>query len=156
MSDRRLLLAVYPDEVTADRVANGLMESDMGRDSPVAVLALDAKGNLKADKVGARSIPKGAAIGGVLTLLGPVGLGVGAIVGGAAGALHHKNLGISDEDKERLSRQLREGRAAVGIMAPAERAPGIMSWLEELGGTPSAHEVSDEALEAAAAQTTAT
>ena len=156
MSDRQLVLAVYPDEATADRVADGLMENDMGRDSPVAVLALNEKGDLKADKVGARSSHKGAAIGGVLSLLGPVGLGVGAVVGGAAGALHHKNLGLSDEDKARLSAELREGKAAVGIMAPADRAPGIMAWLKELGGTPSVHDVSDEAIEAAGAETTAT
>src|SRR4051812_18136067 len=98
MSDRHLVLAVYPDEATADRVADGLMESGMGQGSPVGVMVLDEKGELKADKVGARSSLKGAAIGGVLSLLGPVGLGVGAIVGSAAGALHHKNLGLSDED----------------------------------------------------------
>jgi uncharacterized membrane protein len=156
MSDRQLILAVYPDEATAERVAKGIMENDMGRDSPVAVLALDEKGGIKADKLGARSSHKGAAIGGVLALLGPVGLGVGAVVGGATGALHHKNLGLSDEDKARMGAELREGKAAVGVMAPAERAPGIMAWLEELGGTPSVHEVSDEALEAAQAETAAT
>lgn len=156
MSDRHLVLAVYPDEATADRVGEGLMESDMGRDSPVGVLVLDEEGDLKAEKLGARSSHKGAAIGGVLSLLGPVGLGVGALLGGAAGALHHKNLGLSDADKERLSAELREGKAAVGIMAPAERASGIMSWLEELGGTPSVHELSDEALQAAEAETTKT
>ena len=156
MSDRHLVLAVYPDEATADRVAEGLMESDMGRDLPVGVLVLDEKGHLKADKFGARSSHKGAAIGGVLSLLGPVGLGVGALLGGAAGYLHHKNLGLTDQDKERLSTELREGKAAVGIMAPAERAPDIMSWLEELGGTPSVHELSDEALEAAVSETTTT
>jgi uncharacterized membrane protein len=156
MADRQLVLAVYPDEATADRVAEGLMESDMGLDSPVAVLVLDEKGKLKADKVGARSSAKGAAIGGVLSLLGPVGLGIGAVVGGTAGYLHHKNLGLSDEDKERLSSELRDGKAAVGIVPLAERAPGMMNWLEELGGTPSVHELSDEALDAAKSETTTT
>ena len=149
MSDRHLVLAVYPDEATADTVAEGLMKSAMGRDLPVGVLVLDEKGKLQTDKFGARSSHKGAAIGGVLSLLGPVGLGVGAVLGGAAGALHHKNLGLTDEDKARLSADLREGKAAVGIMVPAERAPGMMAWLEELGGTPSVHELSDDALEAA-------
>jgi hypothetical protein len=93
VSDRHLVLAVYPDEATADRAAEGLMKSNMGRDLPVGVLVLDEKGKLKEDKFGARSSHKGAAIGGVLSLLGPVGLGVGALLGGAAGALHHKNLG---------------------------------------------------------------
>ena len=155
MSDRQLVLAVYPDEAAADRVAEGLMENGMGQDSPVAVLVLDEKGELKADKMGARSSHKGAGIGAVLSLLGPVGLGVGAVLGGAAGALHHKNLGLSDDDKDRIVSQLREGRAAVGIMAPAGRAPGIMAWLKELGGTPSVHDVSDEAVEAAQTETAA-
>jgi uncharacterized membrane protein len=156
MSDRQLVVAVYPDETTADRVAEGLMESDMGRDLPVAVLALDEKGDLKADKYGARSIPKGAAIGGVLSLLGPIGLGVGALLGGAAGALHHKNLGITDEDKARLSAELHEGKAAVGIVVPAERVHSTTAWLQELGGTPTVHAVSDEALEAASTETATT
>ena len=156
MSDRHLVLAVYPDEATADRVADGLMESDMGRDLPVGVLMLDENGKLKADKFGARSSHKGAAIGGVLSLLGPVGLGVGAVLGGAAGFLHHKNLGLTDEDRERLSADLREGKAAVGIMVPAARAHSMMAWLEELGGTPSVHELSDEALEAARSETATT
>ena len=114
------------------------------------------KGKLKADKFGARSTHKGAAIGGVLALLGPVGLGVGALLGGAAGFLHHKNLGLTDEDKARLSADLRDGKAAVGIMVPAERTHGMMAWLEELGGTPSVHELSDEALEAAQSETATT
>jgi len=156
MSDSHLILAVYPDEVTADRAAEGLMKNGMGRDRPVGVLVLDEEGNLKADKVGARSAFKGAAIGGVLSLLGPVGLGFGAVFGAGAGALHHKNLGLSDDDKRRLSADLREGKAAVGIVAPAERAPGIMAWLKELGGTPSVHELSDEALAAAHSETTTT
>ena len=156
MSDRHLVLAVYPDEANADRVAEGLMHSDMGRDLPVGVLTLDDKGKLKADKFGARSTHKGAAIGGVLALLGPVGLGVGALLGGAAGFLHHKNLGLTDEDKARLSADLRDGKAAVGIMVPAERTHGMMAWLEELGGTPSVHELSDEALEAAQSETATT
>src|SRR3954468_4770760 len=156
MSDSHLVLAVYPDEATADHVAEGLMKSGMGRDLPVGVLVLDEEGHLKADKLGARSTFKGAAIGGILSLLGPIGLGFGAAFGGAGGALHHKNLGLSDDDKERLSAELREGKAAVGIMAPADRAPGIMSWLEELGGKPSVHELSDEALDAAESETTTT
>jgi uncharacterized membrane protein len=154
MLDSHLVLAVYPDEATADRVAEGLMKSGQGRDRPVGVLVLDEEGKLKADKLGARSSFKGAAIGGALSLLGPIGLGFGAIFGGTAGALHHKSLGISDEDKARLSAELREGKAAVGIVVPAERARDVMAWLEELGGTPSVHELSDEALQAAEAETT--
>jgi len=154
MSDRHLVLAVFPDELTADRAAAGLKESGMGQDDAIGVLVLDADGRLKQDKVGARSIPKGAAIGGILMLLGPALLGVGIIGGGAAGALHHKNLGLSDGDKARLTVALQERKAALGVLAPAERAPGIMAWLTELGGTPAAHVLSDEAVRTATAETT--
>src|SRR4051794_5334486 len=136
MSDRDLVLAVYADEATADRVAEGLMESDMGRDLPVGVLVLDEKGNLKADKFGARSSHKGAAIGGVLSLLGPIGLGVGAILGGAAGYLHHKNLGLTDPDRGRPRTDLREGKAAGGIMGPPPRVCSTPAPRGGRGGPP--------------------
>jgi uncharacterized membrane protein len=151
MSHRHLVLSVFPDENAADRAAQGLKESGMGQDDAIGVLVLDDKGKLKQDKMGARSIPKGAAIGGVLTLFGPAVLGVGLIAGGAAGALHHKNLGLSDEDKDRLTTELRGGKAALGVLAPEERAPGIMDWLTELGGTPETHALSGEAVDAASA-----
>src|SRR4051794_41927711 len=112
MSDRHLVLAVYPDEATADRVADGLMVSDMGTDLPVGVLVLDEKGKLKADKFGARSTYKGAAIGGVLSLLGPVGLGVGALLGGGGGFPHHKKPGADGEGKGGRSADLRDGEGA--------------------------------------------
>jgi uncharacterized membrane protein len=149
MSDHQLILSVFPDEKAADIAAAGLKESDMGLGDAIGVLVLDEHGKLKVDKVGSRSIVKGAAIGGVLTLLGPAVLGVGLIGGGAAGALHHKNLGLSDDDKARLTAELREGKAAVGVLVPADRAPGILDWLTELGGTPEAHVLSDEAVAAA-------
>jgi hypothetical protein len=53
-------------------------------------------------KVGARSTGKGAAVGGVLLLLGPAALGVGLLGGGAAGALHYKSLGLTDADRTRV------------------------------------------------------
>ena len=157
MSDRHLVLAVFPDEAAADRAAEGLKESGMGQDDAIGILVLDADGKLKQDKIGARSIPKGAAIGAVLTLLGPVGIGVGAIAGGGVGALHHKNLGLTDEDKARLTEELQDGKAAVGIIAPERRAPGIMDWLVELGATPlGTHELDDKAVEAASSESPAT
>jgi len=103
--------------------------------------------------VGARSTGKGAAVGGVLVLLGPAALGVGVLGGAAAGALHHKSLGLTDADKARLTVDLSEGRAAVGVLAHVDTAPAISDRLTQLGGTAQAHELTDEALEAAAADT---
>ena len=149
MADRQLILAVFPDELAADNAAMALKESGIADGDAIGILALDSHGKLKQDKVGARSTGKGAAIGGVLFLLGPAVLGVGVIGGAAAGSLHHKNLGLTDADKARLTVELTAGRAAVGVMAGFDTAPAISDRLTQLGGTPETHELTDEAIEAA-------
>jgi len=155
MADRQLVLAVFADEPAADDAAAALKDSGIAHGDAIGILALDRKGKLKQDKVGARSTGKGAAIGGVLFLAGPAILGVGVIGGTAAGALHHKNLGLSDSDNARLTVELNAGRAAVGVLARSETAPAISERLTQLGGTPEAHELTDEALETAATGTPA-
>jgi hypothetical protein len=150
MSDRQLVLSFFPDELAADNAAVTLKDSGIAHGDAIGILVLDSDGKLKTDKVGARSTGKGAAIGGALFLLGPAVLGVGVIGGTAAGALHHKNLGLSDADKARLTVDLNAGKAAVGVLAHYDSAPAISDQLTQLGGASEAHELSDEALEAAA------
>ena len=152
MSDRQLVLSFFPGELEADNAAVALKDSGIAHGDAIGILALDPDGKLKQDKVGARSTGKGAAIGGALFLLGPAVLGVGVIGGTAAGALHHKSLGLSDADKARLTVDLNEGKAAVGVLAHFESAPAIADRLTQLGGASEAHELTDEALEAAAAE----
>ena len=156
MANRQLVLGVFPDELAADNAAVALKDSGVTQGDAVGILVLDSEGRLKQEKVGARSTGKGAAVGGVLVLLGPAALGVGVLGGAAAGALHHKSLGLTDADKARLSGELTAGKAAVGVLADFETAPAVSEQLTELGGTPEAHELSDEALQAAAAGTSAT
>ena len=151
MADRQLILGVFSDELAADNAAVAMKDSGIADGDAIGILALDSGGKLKQDKVGKRSTGKGAAIGGVLTLLGPVGLGVGVAGGAAVGALHHKNLGLTDADKARLTVELRDGKAAIGVLAHYDTAPAISQELTELGGTPESRELSDEALEAATA-----
>lgn len=153
MSDKQLVVSVFPDEAAADGAAVALKDSGITSGDSVGLLVLDSEGKLKEDKVGARSTGKGAAIGGVLALLGPVGLGVGVVGGAAAGALHHKGLGLTDADKERLTRELTAGKAAVGVLSDYETVPAISHELAELGGEPEAYKLSDEAIDAASAQT---
>ena len=88
---------------------------------------------------------------GALFLLGPAVLGVGVLGGTVAGSLHHKNLGLSDADKARLTVDLNSGKAAVGVLAHYDSAPAISDRLTQLGGSSESHELSDEALQAAAA-----
>ena len=74
---------------------------------------------------------------------------MGVIGGTVAGALHHKNLGLSDADKARITVDLNAGKAAVAVMAHDETAPAISDRLAQLGGSSESHELTDEALEAA-------
>ena len=149
MSDKQLILAIFADEVAADNAAMALKDTGLADGDAIGILALDSDGKLKADKVGARSTGKGAAIGGVLLLLGPAGVGVGILGGAAAGALHHKNLGLTDADKARLTDELTAGKAAVGVMSHIDTAPAIADQLTDLGGTPETHELTDEGVQAA-------
>src|SRR4051794_34421218 len=155
MAKRQLVLAVFPDELAADAAAEALKESGIAHGDAIGILALDAGGKLKQGKVGAHSTGKGAAIGGVIAVVGPALLGPAVLGGVAVGALHHKNLGLSDADKARLAVDLNAGKAAVGVMAHFDTAPAISDRLTQLGGTPERHELTDEAVEAAGATDTA-
>ena len=149
MSDRQLVLSFFAEEVAADSAAMALKDSGIAHGDAIGILSLDSHGKLKQDKVGARSTGKGAAIGGALFLLGPAVLGVGVLGGTTVGALHHKNLGLSDADKARLAVDLNAGKAAVGVLAHYDSATAISDRLTQLGGASEAHELTDEALQAA-------
>ena len=154
MSQKQLVLAVFENEIAADVAAQTLKDTGAVDGDAMGILVLDADGKLKVDKVGARSTGKGAGIGGVLLLLGPAAVGVGVVGGAAMGALHHKGLGLDAADQVRISEELQNGRAAVGVMTPTKDGDFIAKKLQELGGTPESHLVTDEALEQATAATT--
>jgi uncharacterized membrane protein len=96
--------------------------------------------------VGATSGGKGATAGLVLGLLGPVGLGVGVAGGALLGKLHHKDLGLEDADRERLSAALRGGKSAVGVLADPDELVAVESILIDGGGTTESHEFEDAVL----------
>src|SRR3954453_2080933 len=149
MAQPPLVLAVSPDEPAADDAAVALKESGIADGDAIGILVLDSDGKLKEDKVGKRSTGKGAAIGGVIAVLGPVLLGPAVLAGAAVGALHHKNLGLTDGDKARLTVDLNAGQAAVGVMSHSDTAPAISDFLTQRGGATESHELTDEAVEAA-------
>jgi hypothetical protein len=156
MADRQLVLSFFADEPAADRAATTLKNTGITTGDAIGILVLDAAGNLKVDKVGARSWGAGAGIGACLLVLGPAALGVGIVGGTVAGGLHHKGLKLSDEDKARIAADLGAGKAAVGVLARIEDAPMIQEQLTAQGGATSSHDVVDEAaLQAAAAQPSA-
>ena len=69
--------------------------------------------------------------------------------GGLLGALHHKNLGLGEADRDRIGSELEGGKAAVGVLAPVSEATVVADKLTDLGGTAETHPVSDEAVEEA-------
>ena len=140
MANRQLVLAFFPDEPAADNAAAALKDSGIAHSDAIGILALDSHGKLKQDKIGARSTGKGAAIGGVIAVFSTAVLGPAVLVGVGVGALHHKNLGLSDADKARLTVELNAGKAAVGVMAHSDTAPAISDKLTQLGGTSESHD----------------
>ena len=152
MAEKQLVLSFFADEPAADAAALALKDSGVAGGDAIGLLVLDDAGELRVDKVGARSWAAGAGIGACLLVLGPAALGVGIIGGTAAGALHHKGLKMTDEDKARISADLGSGKAAVGVLAKIDEAAPVEAKLTELGGATSSHDVVDEAaLQAAAA-----
>jgi hypothetical protein len=149
MANNMVVLAIFNDEASADTAAASLKESGITKKDAIGVLALNDKGELKTDKVGKRSMGKGVGIGAAVALVTPVGLAAGLLGGGLAGALHHKNLGLSKADRERIGEELQGGKAAVGVLAPLDEATVVSDKLTELGGAAESHPVSDEALQEA-------
>ena len=76
----------------------------------------------------------------------PPGLVAGVVAGSVLGAMHHKGLGLDAAAREQLGRDLEGGKAAVGVLAGSERTKAITQILEDLGGQPQVHDVSDEML----------
>jgi hypothetical protein len=150
----QVVLATFPDEAAADAAVVALKEWDKIDDevklNAIGVLVLDENGNLKKEKVGSRSVGKGAGIGVILALLTPVGLAAGVIGGAVLGALHHKGLGLPKELQDKLAADLAGGKAAVGVLAKDETAGAVSAKLAELGGNPESLAVSDEAMDEAA------
>src|SRR5215471_431617 len=145
MSNNTVVLSIFRDEASADMAAGSLKESGVTNKDAIGVLALNDKGELKTDKVGKRSLGKGAGIGAAVALVTPVGLAAGLVGGGVAGVLHHKNLGLSKADRDRIGGELQGGKAAVGVLAPVDEANIVSDKLTELGGATESHPVSDEA-----------
>jgi hypothetical protein len=148
---KRVVISLFEDEAAADNAVVALKDSGVAEHDAIGVLVLDEKGDLKRHKLGSHSLYKGAGIGFVLGLLGPVGAGIAAVTGGALGLLHHKGLGLSERERERISAELAMGKAAVGVLADVDEAPSIDAKLTELGGLSEVYAFSDEALEEAAA-----
>ena len=156
--DRSVILALFENESAADAAVDALKAWDELDDdvklNAIGIMVLDEGGKLKMHKVGRRrGIAKGVAGGAVVVLLAgfivtPLGL---PILGGLAGATR-KNIPMSDEDRDRLAAELKNGKAAVGVLVKSEQGVAVSEKLAELGGIPERTLELTPELEAAAAE----
>jgi uncharacterized membrane protein len=128
----------------ADDAADSLKAWDKDNDDVklggIAILTWQ-DGKMKTRKVGTRDSKKGAGWGtalgvtagilsGGVTLVG--GALVGAVAGGATGALFHKGIGLSDDDKSQLEDKLKDGGAALVVMASDGEVQATKTFLNGL------------------------
>jgi hypothetical protein len=155
MTDNELVLAFFKSEADADAAVVSLKEWDKRTGEvklgAIGVLVADENGQIKEHKLGARSGKKGAGVGLVLAVIAPPTLLAGMVGGGILGHFHHKGLGLSDADRQRIAARVTGGEAAVGVLVPAGQASIVSARFDFLGAESDVHNVSDEALEAVAA-----
>jgi uncharacterized membrane protein len=155
MGVHQMVLAIFADEAAADAAAKALLAWEKENNvmpRPVGVLVADENGRIKEHKLGTRSSKTGAGIGAVLAVIAPPTVLAGMVGGAILGHFHHKGLGLTDADRERIAAELAGGKAAIGVLVDEDpEAAMISNKLTELGGTPEVHEVTEEALEAVAA-----
>jgi len=156
-----LVVAYYENEGMAHGAAEALKNWDDANDAiklgAIAVLTLNPNtGELEANEIGERNTKKGAlwgtAIGatvGILTAgIGLIpGLLLGAGGGAAFGAMDHKGIGMTDQDRARMAENLRRGGAALAVMADDFEVEATKEELARGGGVVEAYEVPDETVD---------
>jgi uncharacterized membrane protein len=163
----KLVIAIFDNQSAAQTAADSLKAWDKANDDvkagAVGVLIADGKGGITQDLVGPHATGKGATIGAILGVIAAIPTGglslLGGVVGGGVGgaivgAFFHKHLGISEEERNRLAKEIADGQAAVGVLAGADEADAFAAKLVELGGKPEAYDVTQEGVETAAAAAT--
>ena len=155
---KSVVLALFENEAAADAAVDGLKAWDEldeeVRLTAIGMIVLDEDGKLKMHKVGRRrGVAKGVAGGAVAVLLAgylitPLGL---PVLGGLLGATR-KHVPISDEDRDRLAAELKNGKAAVAVLVKSEQRDTVFNKLAELGGSPEQTLELTPELEAAAAE----
>lgn len=139
--DIRLVLSLFAGEAAADAAVESLKAWDKLEDdvklNAIGTMALDEDGQLKIHKVGrVYDFARGAGVGAIVVILAgfvitPLGppLAVGLL------ELYRKNLRVTPNQRERLSTELRNGKAAVAVLVTREEAAAVLAKLTELGGS---------------------
>lgn len=144
-----LVVGYFVNRGAAEATVEDLKKWDKANDTiklgAIAVLTLDeSTGKVQAQEMGQRDTKKGAfwgagigVVAGILTA--GIGLIPGVLLGSAAGsgmgALNHKSVGMTDEDRVVMANRLKHGGAAVAVMADDFEVEATEAELERLGGT---------------------
>ncbi|MDX1413341.1 MAG: pullulanase-associated domain-containing protein [Candidatus Promineifilaceae bacterium] len=166
--NRNLIIAYFPSNKKAEQAAKDLKHWDKQRGDVklggIGIITEDEDGNLKTRKVGAYATGTGAKWGIILGAAAGILSGGITVIGGAlaglaggavAGALFHKRIGMTDEDKDRLLQHLSDGGAALAVMADEDEVESTKFQLGSLGGEVESYNMPDDAvdeLEVAAAE----
>ncbi len=166
--NRNLVVAYFDNAAAADDAAQQLKHWDKDDDDiklgGMGIVTME-DGELKTHKVGAHAAGTGAkwgtilgATGGLATgimaaagiLTGGLGLIPGAIaglaVGAGAGALFHKKIGMTDADRARLEDHLKNGGAALAVMADDFEVEPTKAEIAALGGAVEHYTLPDDTL----------
>jgi uncharacterized membrane protein len=164
------VIAIFDDTAQAEQAAKDLMGWDKANADiklgAIGMVTLEGgtwgQGEFKTKNFGSRNTGKGAKIGmglgvlaavfsGGLTLI-PTAVG-GAVAGGAVGSLSHKGLGLTEDELQRLRKDLEGGHAALLVMCDEGEVAATTEYLTAAGGRPSSsHAINASDLEQAAAQ----
>lgn len=161
--NRNLIVAYFDSVDAADTAAQQLRHWDKEVDDiklgGMGIISLE-DGHLKTHLVGSRATGTGAKWGSILgasgglatgilavtgVLTGGIGLIPGAIVGLAlgvtGGALFHKRIGMTDADRARLEDHLKNGGAALAVMADDHEVEPTKAEIAALGGNVEHHAI---------------
>jgi uncharacterized membrane protein len=144
----QMVVAYYINEDAAEGAAADLKQWDKANADiklgAIAIVTLNPKtGEIEAKEVGQRKTKRGAlwgtAVGaaaglmtGGLALIPAVLVGAGG--GGVIGAMFHKKVGATDEDREQMAANLRAGGAALIVMADDFEVEATKAELVRSGG----------------------
>jgi uncharacterized membrane protein/predicted flap endonuclease-1-like 5' DNA nuclease len=157
--NRNLILSYFPSAADASVAAGKLKDWDKNRKDVklggMGIITME-NGKLKTHKVGARASGTGAKWGlilgaaagilsGGITLIG--GALAGLAAGAVGGALFHKKLGMTDEDKARMEETLQGGGAALAVMVDDDELGPTRVAIDDLGGQVEHYTVSDETMD---------
>ena len=140
--EKALVLSLFADEEAADEAVESLRAWDKLDDdvklNAIGTIVLDEDGKVKIHKVGRIwDAAKGVGAGAVATIL--AGWIISPLLLPAISGvfeLHRKNLRVTPEQRERLSAELKNGKAAVAVLITREEVAAVLAKLTELGGSP--------------------